>query len=121
MNDVDERYKQDINEAGGYTRYCEKLMNRLAQSEAMPAIEALKGTRDKKTLTEKQFIDNQIDNLSSFSVTLKFSNIMIPSVSCKQLEITRSYNAISHREKLTILIDGRENELTKNVGPEIFI
>lgn len=121
MNDVDERYKQDINEAGGYTRYCEKLMNRLAQSEAMPTIEELKATRDKKTLTEKQFIDAQIDNLSSFSVTLKFSNIMIPSVPCKQLEITRSYNATTHKEKLTILIDGRENELTKNVGPEIFI
>lgn len=121
MNDVDERYKQDISEAGGYTRYCEKLMNRLAQSEAIPVIEELKASRDKKTLTEKQLVDHQIDKLSSFSVTLKFSNIMIPSVPCKQLEVTRSYNTITHKEKLTILIDGRENELTKNVGPEIFI
>jgi len=121
MNDVDERYKQDISEAGGYIRYCEKLMNRLAQTEATPKIEELKTIREKNTLTEKQLIDSQIEDLTSFSVTLKLANIMIPSVPCKQLEITRSYNVNTHKEKLIILIDGRENELTKNVGPEIFI
>ncbi|KRT17788.1 hypothetical protein ASU31_00370 [Pedobacter ginsenosidimutans] len=121
MNDVDERYRQDINEAGGYTRYCEKLMNRIAHSEAITKVGELKAGSEKNTLTENQLIHKLISDLSSFSITLKLSNIMIPSVPCKQVEVTRSYNVTTHKEKLTILIDGRENELTKNVGPEIFI
>lgn len=121
MNDVDQRYKQDISEAGGYTKYCEKLMNKLAQSDATLKIAELKLIREGKTLTEKQLIDSEIDEFASFSVTIKLSNIMIPSVPCKELEVTRIYNTLNHKEKLIILIDGRENELTKNVGPEIFI
>lgn len=121
MNDVDERYKQDISEAGGYTRYCLKLMNRQARTEAILKVNDLKSGSDKKTLAENQIVHNLITELSSFSVTVRLSNIMIPSVPCKQVEVTRSFDTTNNKERITILIDGRENELTKNVGPEIFI
>ena len=41
MADVDQRYKQEIYESGGYKRYCEKLMNRAALSESEDLFETL--------------------------------------------------------------------------------
>src|SRR4051812_27059502 len=34
MSDVDERYRQEIYDSGGYKRYCEKLMNKSALAES---------------------------------------------------------------------------------------
>ncbi|MDB5119737.1 MAG: sulfur modification protein DndD [Sphingobacteriales bacterium] len=121
MVDVDDRYRQDINESGNYKRYCEKLMNRLAITESQDKLVILSAELAGKSIAEKQFIREKIDALSSFSVTLNFSNLMIPSVACQQLEIKRTYNILTHKERVDILIDGKENELTKNVGTEIFI
>ena len=90
MSDVDERYRKEIYESGGYKRYCEKILNR-----------------------------NSVE--SYFSVTLTFSKIEIPYLPCDLVEVTRTYNVKDDREEVEILIDGKINELTKNVGPEIFI
>lgn len=98
MIDVDLRYRQEIQESGGYKRYCEKLMNKLALNE------------------QRDDSSNEV-----FSVSLVFTNLMIPSVPCEKVQIKRSYNIVTHQEKVEILIDGITNELTKGVGPEIFI
>lgn len=121
MVDVDDRYRQDISEAGGYKRYCEKLMNRHTLSESEPKVEILQSQLEGKNLPQREAIYNQIDDLTSFSVSIRFSDLMIPSVSCSQIEVVRTYNVFNKKERLEILIDGRPNELTKNVGPEIFI
>lgn len=99
MSDVDERYRREIYESGGYKRYCEKVMNRLAlYSETV-----------------------NVKENDSFSVSLQLSKLYIPSVPCENIQITRSYNIRTHSEIVEILIDGRVNELTKEVGSEIFI
>ncbi|RKD12477.1 hypothetical protein BCY91_12595 [Pelobium manganitolerans] len=121
MVDVDDRYRQDINESGGYKRYCEKLMNRLAWTEAADNVEELKKTIAGKSVSQKESIKAAIEATTSFSVSLSFSSLMIPSVPCQQLVLKRTYNVASHKEVVSILIDGKENELTKTVGPEIFI
>ncbi len=121
MVDVDDRYRQDISDSGGYKRYCEKLMNRLAIEESREKIETLKSELVGKNVIQKQIIQQEIEDLCSFSVTLNLSNLMIPSVPCQRLEITRIYNIQTHKEKVEILIDGKHNELTKNVGTEVFI
>lgn len=122
MTDVDERYRQDIMESGGYKRYCEKLMNRLALSESGEKIAALK---EEITLTPnsaaKLALKKQLTGFSSFSVGLQLSGLMIPSVPCEFVEIKRTYDIKNHQENVEILIDGKVNELTKGVGPEIFI
>jgi DNA sulfur modification protein DndD len=122
MTDVDERYRQDIMESGGYKRYCEKLMNRLALSESPEKISAL---QEKISLTpnsaEKLSLKKQLTGLSSFSVGLQLSGLMIPSVPCEFVEIKRTYDVKTHQESVEILVDGKVNELTKGVGPEIFI
>lgn len=102
MADVDQRYRQEILESGGYRKYCEKLMNRLAQTESA----------DDANLFRDQ---------AQFSVTIRFSNLLIPSVPCQQVEVKRSYFLADQRETVEILIDGQPNELTRGVGPEIFI
>lgn len=121
MTDVDDRYRQDITEAGGYKRYCEKLMNRYTLSLSGPKAEILKQQLEGKNLPQREAINGQIDELTSFSVSIRLSDLMIPSVSCNQIDIKRTYNLFNKKEQLEILIDGRPNELTKNVGPEIFI
>ncbi|WP_256003490.1 AAA family ATPase [Pedobacter deserti] len=98
MVDVDLRYRQEITESGGYKRYCEKLMNKLAANE-----------------------DLNYESAHVFSVTLRFKKLLIPFVPCEEVEIKRSYNIKTGHEKVEILIDGITNELTKSVGPEIFI
>ena len=46
---------------------------------------------------------------------------LIPSIPCKKLVIKRSYDYKSNKEELKIFIDGHENELTKEVGYDVFI
>ena len=46
---------------------------------------------------------------------------MIPSMPCENITIKRSFNVLSSKEDLEILIDGDSNELTKKIGFETFI
>jgi len=122
MADVDERYRKEIYESGGYHRYAFKLMNRNALQIAAEKQSIL---NEQYTLTqnilEKQQIKAEIKALYSFSVSITLTNIFIPHLSCNDLTIIRTYNTQNEGEELEILIDGRSNELTKTIGQEIFI
>jgi DNA sulfur modification protein DndD len=52
---------------------------------------------------------------------LKFTNIFIPHLSCNDVVIKRVYSTIRDTETTEILIDGKRNELTSTIGPDIFI
>jgi DNA sulfur modification protein DndD len=122
MSDVDERYRQDIMESGGYKRYCEKLMNRLANSESDEKVALLQEEIGQTVNSAaKLVLKKKLTTYSSFSVGLQLSGLMIPSVPCEFVEIKRTYDINTHQESVEILIDGKVNELTKGVGPEIFI
>jgi len=92
MADVDERYRKEIYESGGYKKYCEKILNLFAAKKE-----------------------------SKFSVSLKITKLLIPSLPCEYVQVTRTYNVSNNQENVEILIDGKPNELTKDVGSEIFI
>lgn len=91
MVDVDEKYKREIYEAGGYKKYAASQLNRDAKSE------------------------------TSFKVSVTLSDIYIPSVPCQSIKVTRSFDLNKEQDQLEILIDGQKNELTREVGSEIFI
>jgi len=94
MQEVDDLYKKEIEDQGGYSKYIANSLNRLAK-------------------TEEDY---------NFHVTIKFVNVNIPEVPCKEITVTRSYNALtSTSEEVEILIDGYSSELAKEVGQEIFI
>lgn len=94
MSEVDEFYKDQIKQQGGYAKYISNSLNRLAKSE----------------------------NENSFYVSIKFTNVEIQSIPCKEIVITRSYDTeSSNPEKLEVLFDNKENELINDYGPEHFI
>lgn len=104
MSDVEERYRKEIYDAGGYKNYCYELMNRSVIDE-----------------NSAEGKDEPDVEKYSFSVRVRFKKIFIPIIPCQDLEIVRTYNIKTHSETLIVYIDGQLNELTKEVGPEIFI
>jgi DNA sulfur modification protein DndD len=99
MGQVEEKYRKDIKNSGGYSFYLESLIN-----------------RDLKSKHEGN--KNEDDE---FSVEIELKDLMIPAIPCESIIIKRSYNLLSKEENLSILIDGIENELTKDVGYDLFI
>ena len=95
MQDVDDLYNKEIRDNGGYTKYIANSLNR----------------------------KSKIEGATSFSVSITFADVNIPEVQCDELKITRTFSTpkVSNPESVEILIDGYENELTKEVGSEIFI
>ena len=64
---------------------------------------------------------SEITNHSQYYVEILFSDLVIPSIPCKSVCIRRTYDYILDKEYIEILIDGKKNELTNEIGPEIFI
>jgi DNA sulfur modification protein DndD len=94
MQEVDDLYKKEITDQGGYSKYIANSLNRLAKSE---------------------------ENYK-FHVAIKFVNVNIPEVPCKEITVKRSYNTLtSTSEEVEVLIDGYPSELAMEVGQEIFI
>jgi len=94
MTQVEEKYKKDIKNIGGYDKYLLSLINRDVKDEY---------------------------NDASFSVEVELEDLLIPSIPCRTVNIKRTYSLKTRQESLQILIDGDENELTKDVGFEVFI
>lgn len=99
MRQVEEKYKRDINNHGGYENYLKASVNHTAVHQ----------------------IEDEKSNDVVMSVELELADVMIPSVPCQKVVIKRSYSYKKNEESLSILIDGMENELTKEVGYDIFI
>lgn len=94
MQEVDDIYKKEIEDQGGYSKYIANSLNRLAK-------------------TEEDY---------NFHVSITFTNVNIPEVPCKEIKVKRSYNSkTSTSEDVEVLIDGYPSELAKEVGQEIFI
>lgn len=93
MSEVEDKYRRDIKNYGGYDKYLYSILNK-----------------------ELLHVEN-----SSFSVEVEITDLMIPSIPCKSVTIKRSYDADLNKEDLQVLIDGDENQLTKEVGYDVFI
>ncbi len=101
MKEVDEIYKQEINNNGGYYKYMDSSLNTQVKEE-------------RETI---------------FSVQITFKEVNIPEIPCQTLTIKRVYDTERQKEKLDILLDGHEDELIQNYeknsegnyGKELFI
>ncbi len=56
-----------------------------------------------------------------YSVAICFAEVGIPSIPCQKIVVIRSYDVLLQKENVEILIDGVKNELTDEIGPEVFI
>ena len=90
MHEVDDLYKREIDEKGGYRKYIVTSLNRQAKSE-----------------------ENTI-----FSVKLTLTDAIIPALTCSEISIKRTYNTRTFTENLEILIDGFENELIQGLSDD---
>lgn len=102
MSQVEDKYRKDIKSAGGYENYLDDLFNHSAKNDL-----------------NKEGTINAEDEICY--VKIELDNVSIPSIPCEKVTIIRSFNIKSKEENLKLLIDGSENELTKDVGYEIFI
>jgi DNA sulfur modification protein DndD len=100
MEKVDELYEKEIKDKGNYTKYISGSLNRKAQEEGE----------------------------TSFSVSITFSDVKIPDITCDEIQISRTYNTItSTSDNVEVQIDGFPNELINDLtkenqrGEEIFI
>ncbi len=100
MEKVDELYEKEIRDKGNYTKYIANSLNRKAYE----------------------------DGETEFSVSITFSGVKIPDITCNEVTIRRSYNIVSSTsDKVEVLIDGYPNELIDDLtkenqkGEEIFI
>lgn len=99
MSQVEDKYRTDIKSYGGYDSYLISLINREILNDY-----------EKKSLKH-----------TGFSIEVELTDLLIPSIPCDKVIISRSYDLASKNESLSILIDGMENELTKDVGYDLFI
>ena len=99
MRQVEEKYQKDIRSSGGYEGYLETLVN---------------------NQTRRSFLAEETSS-AAVQVEIHLVDVMIPSIPCRKVIIRRSFDLKTKKEQLKILIDGHENELTKEVGFEIFI
>jgi len=100
MEKVDELYEKEIRDKGNYTKYISNSLNRKAYE----------------------------DGETEFSVSVTFSGVKIPDVTCNEVTIKRSYNIVSNTsDRVEVLIDGYQNQLIEDLtkenqkGEEIFI
>lgn len=118
MTDVDESVRKDIANKGGYNSFLKSNLNSIAKANlSMYPAELLTRIKRKGYTTENEKVKSD----SVCSITIEFADIFIPSIPCKSLKITRSYDSILDKESTEIFIDGAPNELSKDIGSEVFI
>ena len=99
MAQVEDKYRKDIKNSGGYDKFLQTLVNKN---------------------TVQDFEEGKTKN-AVLQVEVQLVDVMIPSIPCRKVIIKRTYDFNSKKETLKILIDGHENQLTKEVGYEVFI
>ena len=91
MEKVDDLYKKEIDEKGGYNKYIGNSLNTQAAQEGE----------------------------TRFSVSVTFTDVEIPNTTCTEITIVRSYDsATSTNDELKILIDGKDNDLFNDKNEE---
>ena len=83
-----------------------------------------KATPEIVALIKKNGYTNDYEEIkkdSVYSVAICFAEVGIPSIPCQKIVVTRSYDSLLQKEDVEILIDGVKNELTDEIGPEVFI
>lgn len=118
MSDVDESVRKEIVNKGGYSIFIKNNLN-INAKQSLSHIDSSIATKIKRS---GYSVDQQkIQEYSTYSVAIEFSDIFIPSIKCRSLIIKRSYDLLRDLEDVEILIDGQQNELTREIGSDVFV
>ncbi len=118
ITDIDDSIRKDIMLGGGYNAFLLGNLN-IDQRQKLDNIspEVISRIKRQGYINE----DRQIKDLSTYSITIEFTNVVIPSLPCHSLKIIRSFDIILAKESVEILIDNNLNELSNDLGSDIFI
>jgi DNA sulfur modification protein DndD len=118
MADIDETFRKEMSN-GGYNNFVTNSLNQICRQKLYSELTKITLSRIKKT---GYSVDTEfVKEWSRYTVSLEFTDMLIPSISCQSLKITRSYDVLLDEENIEILIDGVHSELTTEIGHEIFI
>lgn len=100
---IDDIAKKDIN-AYGYLGLLKSNLNR-TRLAAIERIDSVTIAKIRKSGYSKDLA--YLKDHSIYSVRLEFINVSIPSIQCRSLSVKRSFDYITEKEYVEILIDGQ--------------
>lgn len=117
ISDIEAETRKDIASLG-YNAFLKSNLNHNVRKEFESIDEKTKSGIKKSGYTLEHA---HLSQITTYYVSIEFSDVVIPSLPCTTLTIRRSYDMVLEKEAVEILIDGVKNELTREIGPEIFI
>lgn len=117
ITEVEAEVRKDIAN-NGYNAFLKGNLNNSVRSR----FEAL-DDKDIEHIKRRGYTpDNEpLKALTEYSVAIEFADVVIPSLPCTTLKVERSFDMVTEKESVEILIDGVRNELTIEIGSEVFI
>ena len=117
ITEVEAEVRKDIAN-NGYNAFLKGNLNNNARAR----FEAM-GDNDKGQIRRRGYTpeNEHLKSMTTYFVAIDFADVVIPSLPCTSLQVIRSYDMVTEKESVDILIDGVKNELTAEIGSEVFI
>lgn len=117
ITEVEAEVRRDIANSG-YNAFLRNNLNNNVRAK----LEALDASKKDAIKRRGYSTDNEdLKRLTTYYVAIEFEDVVIPSLPCTSLKVVRSYDMVTEKENVDILIDGVRNELTATIGSEVFI
>ena len=117
ITEVEAEVRKDIANSG----YSSFLRNNL-NNNVRVKLDALDASKKDAIKRRGYSSDNEeLKRITTYYVAIEFEDVVIPSLPCTSLKVVRSYDMVTEKENVEILIDGVRNELTTTIGSEVFI
>ena len=117
ITEVEAEVRKDIANSG-YNSFLRNNLNNNVRAQ----LDALDDSKKDAIKRRGYSSDNEdLKRLTTYYVAIEFEDVVIPSLPCTSLKVIRSYDMVTEKENVEILIDGVKNELTATIGSEVFI
>lgn len=117
ISDIELNIKKEI-QNGGYSQLLKNNLNNSSRSELSNIPEDIIHSIKKNGYNTQ---NEWLKSVSQYFVSLEFCEVIIPSIPCSNITVKRGYDSIFDKEFVEILIDDMPNELTNEIGPDVFI
>lgn len=117
ITEVEAEVRKDIANSG-YNSFLRNNLNNNVRAK----LDALDESKKDAIKRRGYSSDNEdLKRITTYYVAIEFEDVIIPSLPCTSLKVIRSYDMVTEKENVDILIDGVKNELTATIGSEVFI
>ena len=117
ITEVEAEVRKDIANSG-YSSFLRNNLNNNVRAK----LDALDDSKKDAIKRRGYSSDNEeLKRITTYYVAIEFEDVVIPSLPCTSLKVVRSYDMVTEKENVDILIDGVRNELTATIGSEVFI